>query len=172
MSSTPTLSAPGLILRPLVATDAPALFVALSDPEVQLYRRQAAHASMVETDDYISQTLAKSRAAWAITIDGREALGRLALRVPVDGVGELGIVIRAIAQKRGLGIGSLALVTAFAFGDLQLDTLHANIDTENLASRALFARAGFDETEVLTNDRTTKLGRRDSILMVKHRQAG
>lgn len=164
MSSTPTLRAPGIVLRPLVATDAAALFDALSDPQVQLYRRQDAHTSIAETVKYIADTLAKSRAAWAITTEGGEALGRLALRAPNDGVGEFGIVMRAAAQRRGLASKALALAEAFAFGDLGLNALQANIDAENLASLGLFTRAGFEIGGILPSDR----GAHDSVIMVKH----
>ncbi len=169
MSGTPTLSAPGIVLRPLVAADAPALFVALGDPEVQLYRRQDAHSCIADTADYIAQTLAKSRAAWAITADGGEALGRIALRVPETGTGEFGIVVRAAAQRRGLSLKALALVETFAFGVLRLRTLRADIDAENSASQALFTRAGFARTKMTGARGVTNPGVRDSVVMVKVR---
>lgn len=169
MSATPTLTAPGIVLRPLVLADAPALFVALSDPEVQLYRRAAAHSDIAETEAYIGDTLARSQAAWAITEDGGEALGRLALRIPEPRLGEFGIVVRAAMQRRGLGRRALGLAEAFAFTDLGLETLQADIDAENFASQALFAKAGFARAAHLAAHRTTKLGLRDSIIMVKRR---
>ncbi len=169
---TPTLAAPGIILRPLVLADAAALFVALGDVEVQLYRQQAAHAHVGETERYIADTLGRSRAAWAITVDGGEALGRLALRVPEPGIGEFGIVLRAAAQRRGFGLKALALAEGFAFGELELHTLRATIDAENAASIALFAKAGFAQTALLPSHERTKLGLRDGVVMEKRlRQA-
>lgn len=172
MNDTPTLTAPGIVLRPLVLADAPALFVALSDAAVQLYRRAATHADVRETEAYIADTLARSRAAWAITDGGGEALGRLALRTPAPGVGEFGIVIRRAAHRRGLGLKSLALAEAFAFGALKLATLRADIDAENAASLALFRRAGFGHNVHRPAYRTTKLGVRDSIILEKRRAEG
>ncbi len=169
MTATPTLTAPGIVLRPLVLADAPALFVALGDPQVQLYRRAPAHTSLAETEAYIADTLAKSRCGWAITADGGEALGRLALRIPEHDSGEFGIVIRAAAQGRGLGLKAITLAEAFAFTELGLRVLRANIDTDNTASKALFARAGFQTAARLVADRTTNLGVRDSVLMEKRR---
>lgn len=162
---TPRLEAPGVVLRPLVLSDAPALFIALSDPNVQLYRRADAHVSVAETEAYIADTLARSRAAWAITGDGGEALGRLALRVPEPDIGEFGVVMRAAAQRRGLALKALRCACAFAFADLKLSKLTANIDAENAASRALFARAGFVTEALLPSDRKTKSGPRDSVMM-------
>ncbi len=169
MIETPTLTAPGIVLRPLVLADAPALFVALSDPTVQRYRRAPPHTSLTETEAYIAETLTKSRAAWAITTEGNEALGRLALRTPAPGAGEFGIVIRAAAQSRRLGLKAITLAEAFAFDTLGIDALRANIDTENAASKALFARAGFQTVAHLVADRPTPQGVRDSIVMEKRR---
>ena len=164
---TPTLAAPGIVLRPLVLADAPALFVALGDADVQLYRQQSAHANCAETEHYIADTLERSRAAWAITTDGGEAMGRLALREPEPGVGEFGVVIRAAAQRLGLGLKALRLAEAFARDECALGALRAHIDAGNVASLALFAKAGFVETERRPADRLTKLGVRDSIILTK-----
>lgn len=164
---TPTLAAPGIVLRPLVFDDAPALFVALSDSNVQRYRHASAHTELEETESYILNTLAISRAAWAITEDGVEALGRLALRVPEAGVGEFGIVLRAAAHGRGLGFKALQCAERFAFTELGLSKLTGNIDAENAASLALFAKAGYTRETLLTANRITDLGVRDSVLMSK-----
>ncbi len=169
MSTTPTLTAPGIILRPLALTDAPALFVALSDPDVQRFRRGAPHGSVGETTAYIEDTLLRSRCAWAITVDGIEALGRLALRVAAD-EGEFGIVIRARAQRLGLGRRALALAEHHAFDDLHLDLLRADIDVENVASRGLFARAGYLEVATIVGHRTIGGVARDSVIVEKARR--
>lgn len=167
MSETPALMGEGIVLRPLALDDAAALFVALSDPEVQLYRRGEAHADLAETRTYIEDTLARSRAAWAVTEDGGEALGRLALRTPEPDVGEFGIVLRRTAQRRGLGLKSLRLAEAYAFGALGLSRLIADVDSENAASLALFRSAGFTHETPAPARRRTKLGLRDSIILAK-----
>lgn len=170
MNETPTLTAPGIVLRPLLLSDAPALFVALGDPQVQLYRRDAAHAAVGETEAYIADTLTRAAAAWAITTAGAEALGRLALRVTGD-TGEFGIVLRRSAHRQGLGFKALLLAQAYAFAALRLTKLRADIDAENAASIALFERAGFMQEAYLPAHRTTKLGVRDSVILVKPRPA-
>lgn len=171
MSNTPTLRADGIVLRPLLESDAEALFVALSDADVQLFRRAAAHADVSETRAYIEDTLARSRAAWAITEDGGEALGRLALRVDGES-GEFGIVLRRAAQRRGLARKAVALAEDYAFDALSLATLRADIDSENVASLALFRSAGFVHETFLPRHRVTKLGVRDSIVLEKRRPEG
>jgi RimJ/RimL family protein N-acetyltransferase len=170
MSQTPALGGDGVILRPLLLEDAAALFLALGDAEVQRFRAQPIHANVAETQRYILETLQRSAAAWAITQDGGQALGRLALRVDGD-EGEFGIVIRAAAHRRGLGLNALGLALTYAFEDLGLRRLRANIDSENAPSLALFARAGFVETARLPKNRLTKLGVRDTIVMGKRNSA-
>jgi RimJ/RimL family protein N-acetyltransferase len=159
------------MLRPLTLADAPALFIALSDPTVQKYRRGPVHADIQETHDYIADTLQRSRAAWTITQDAGEALGRLALRTPEPDVGEFGIVIRRTAQRLGLGRVGLSLAEGFAFGALELRQLRADIDAENAASLALFERLGFRRERTLVGYRRTKPGLRDSVILVKDRPA-
>jgi RimJ/RimL family protein N-acetyltransferase len=170
VNDAPTLTAPGIVLRPLLLTDAPALFIALGDAQVQLYRRAAAHTDVAETEAYIAHTLARSAAAWAITESGGEALGRLALRVERE-TGEFGIVLRRAAHGEGLGFKALLLAQYYAFGSLHLATLRADIDSGNAASIALFDRAGFSRAAYLPAYRTTKLGVRDSVIMEKQRPA-
>jgi RimJ/RimL family protein N-acetyltransferase len=165
----PTLTGDGIVLRPLLLSDAPALFVALSDAETQRYRRADAHENVAETERYIADTLQRSRAAWAITEAGSEALGRLAFRAPAPDAGEFGIVLRRAAQGRGLGRKAITLAADWAFDALGLRTLRADIDTENAASIALFTRCGFTQEAFLSRHRTTKLGLRDSVILAKHR---
>jgi RimJ/RimL family protein N-acetyltransferase len=169
VSDTPILAGAGVVLRPLALTDAAALFVALSDHEVQRYRRDDAHADVDETVRYIQDTLSRSRAAWAITKDGGEALGRLALRMPEPGVGEFGIVIRRAEQRRGLGLKALALAADYAFDVLGVVRLIADVDAENAPSLGLFRRAGFTNETFAPNRRVTKLGPRDSVILAKAR---
>lgn len=164
---TPTLAGDGVVLRPLVITDTEALFVALSDPDVQHYRRAGAHTDIAETQAYIETSIACGF-AWAITEDGGEALGRLALRVNRD-FGEFGIVIRRAAQGRGFGRQALALAEEYAFTVLGLKQLRAEIDAENAASLALFARAGFAREALLQHGRESHRGVRDNVVMVKAR---
>lgn len=167
---TPTLATAGAVLRPLEAADATALFVALGDPIVQRYRRQPPHKDVSETLDYIAATLANGH-GWAITESGGDALGRIALRQPTHGVGEIGVVLRQSAQRRGLGLRALRLVSAFAFETLGLSRLRAEIDNDNEASLALFVRAGFHREALFPESNTTHKGVRDNVVMGKHNGA-
>lgn len=168
--NTPTLAAPGIVLRPLELSDAPALFIALSDADVQHYRRAAPHADIEETERYIVQTIASGH-GWAITENGGEALGRLALRLIEGNAGEFGIVLRRTSQRRGLASKALRLVEDFAFDSLDLASLRAEIDAENNASIGLFTRMGFTRETAPTQSVVSHRGARANIVMRKRHHA-
>jgi len=166
----PTLNAPGAILRPLEASDADALFAAHGDERTHQYWSGPAHSDVEETRAYIADTLAMTGAhVWAITEDGGEALGRIALFVERTGVGEIGIIMTPSATGRGLASKALSLVIGYGFGPLDLHRIAADIDPDNDASLALFLRAGFQREGLLRGNWKTHLGVRDSVMMAKLR---
>ncbi len=168
--SAPTLSAPGVKLRQLAEADAPALFAAHSDDETHRYWSSPAHASVEQTRRDIAQTLAMAQGrVWAITEGGGDALGRVALFVLREGVGEIGIILRRDAAGHGLASKALKLVEAYAFNEMGLHRLAADIDPDNAACLALFARAGFAREGLLRGNWKTHLGVRDSVMMGKLR---
>jgi [ribosomal protein S5]-alanine N-acetyltransferase len=171
MQQPPSLSAPGVVLRPLELSDAAALFAAHSDPETHKYWSSPAHESIEQTARYIEDTLTmKGASVWAITENGGEALGRIALFALRDGVGEIGIVMRREATGRGLASKALQLVGEYAFGECGMHRLAADIDPDNSASISLFLRAGFQREGLLRANWKTHLGVRDSVIMGKLRE--
>lgn len=168
MTDTPTLTAAGLKLRPLSVDDAEALHAAHSDATTHQFWSSPAHADVSETRRFIEDTLALPGArAWAITEDGGEALGRIALFVIREGVGEFGIILRPEAQGRGYASKAVELVAQHAFGALGLHRLMADVDPDNSASLTLFLRNGFQREGLLRGNWKTHLGVRDSIILGK-----
>lgn len=171
MRGTPILEAPGVVLRPLEIADAEALFAAHGDPETHRFWSSAAHRDVAQTARYIEETLAApTTRAWAITESGGEALGRVALFVVRDGIGELGIIMRREATGRGLASKAVKLVEEFAFGELDMHRLVADIDPDNTSSLSLFLRAGFQREGLLRGNWKTHLGVRDSVVLGKLRE--
>jgi [ribosomal protein S5]-alanine N-acetyltransferase len=171
MTQPPVLKASGAVLRPLDVADAEALFEAHRDPETHKYWSSPAHESIEVTARYIEDTLAmKGASVWAITESGGEALGRIALFALRDGVGEIGIVMRREATGRGLASKALQLVGEYAFGELGMHRLMADIDPDNSASISLFLRAGFQREGLLRRNWKTHLGVRDSVIMAMLRE--
>ncbi|MBX9747553.1 MAG: GNAT family N-acetyltransferase [Hyphomonadaceae bacterium] len=170
MAPVPTLSATGAVLRPLTVDDAEALFVAHGDETAHRFWGTPKHANVEETRAYTAETLAmKDAHVWAITEDGGEALGRVALFILRAGVGEFGIIMRRDATGRGLASKAIRLIEDYAFTKLDLHRLVADIDPDNSASMSLFLRAGFQREGLLRGNWKTHLGIRDSVIMGKLR---
>lgn len=171
MPETPTLEAPGVVLRPLEIADAEALFAAHGDAETHHFWSSPAHKDVAQTAAYIEETLSRpTTRGWAITESGGEALGRVALFELREGVGELGIIMRRDATGRGFASKALKLVEDYAFGERRLHRLTADIDPDNNASLSLFLRAGFEREGLLRGNWKTHLGVRDSVIMGKLRE--
>lgn len=171
MTDLPTLTEPGVVLRPLTRADAPALFTAHGDEQTHHFWSGPAHKDVAETERYIAETLALEGAhVWAITEDGGEALGRIGLFVQREGVGEIGIILRRDAMGRGLASKALKLAIDYGFGPLGLHRIGADIDPDNSASLSLFLRAGFQREGLLRGNWKTHLGVRDSVIMGKLRE--
>jgi len=194
--SPPILHRGDVLLRPLTVEDAPALFAAHGDARTHQFWSSPAHHSVAETARYIADTLAMPGAhVWAIvdtsggapiydtphTQDEEDraapddeaplhaALGRIALFVQRDGVGEIGIILSPDAQGRGLASTALALVEEHGFGALDLHRIAADVDPDNAASLALFERAGYQREGLLRGNWLTHLGQRDSVILGKVR---
>lgn len=166
----PTLKTEGAVLRPLEVSDSEALFAAHSDERTHHYWSSAAHRDIEETRKYVADTIAMNGAhVWAITENGGAALGRIALFVEREGVGEIGVIMNPEATGRGLASKGLKLVLDYGFGPLNLHRIGADIDPDNNASISLFLRAGFQREGLLRGNWKTHLGIRDSIIMSKLR---
>lgn len=164
--TTPTLRGARGVYRPLTAEDGPALFLAHGDPVVHHFWSSPAHASLEESCRYTSDTIAiEDSQHWAITQGGGEALGRVSLFVRREGVGEIGVIVRADAQGKGLTSEALRLVMAHGFTELGLHRIEADIDPDNHSSLRLFERCGFVREAVLRDNWKTHIGIRDSVIM-------
>jgi ribosomal-protein-alanine N-acetyltransferase len=165
--SVPRLEAAGVVLRPLEVSDAAALFPAYAE-ESERPRATAPHQNVAQTEAHIKAMLERYGAhVWAVTEDGGEALGRIALYVYREGVGEFGVLLRREAQGRGMASKAVELVSAYGFEQLDLHRLMADIDPDNSASLTLFIRNGFAREGVLKHNWKTRAGLRDSVIMAK-----
>lgn len=164
----PTFRGERGVYRPLLTEDAPALFVAHSDPAVHHFWSGPAHERPEESVSYTTATLGmKDSLHWAITRDGGEALGRMSLFTLREGVGEIGVILRADAQGEGLCGEALRSIVAHAFVALGLHRIQADIDPDNEASLRLFERNGFRREGVLRANWKTHIGLRDSVILAR-----
>lgn len=156
------------VYRPLVVEDAAGLFEAHSDPQVHLFWSSDVHGSLEESATYTADTIAVPNSwHWALTEDGGEALGRLSLFKNRTGVAEIGVILRATAQGKGLTSECLRFVCIFGFETLGLVRIFADVDPDNVASLRLFERCGFQREGVFRNNWKTHIGVRDSVILAR-----
>lgn len=78
----------------------------------------------------------------------------------------VGIIIQnEVDQNNGFGKEALGLMINYAFHQLQLHQLYANIGTENLASLALFKTFGFEKIGVKKDWNFTNNSFHDEVLL-------
>ncbi|WP_328346672.1 GNAT family N-acetyltransferase [Micromonospora sp. NBC_00421] len=171
----PTLAAPGdLVLRPWEPTDAPVFLAAYQDPEIQHWHaRHPASESQVREwfVEYHQAWARETGASWAVTRDGGEVLGRIALTSMDLDDGVAGCAYWVLPAARRTGVASRALT---ALGDWALDgagfhRLHLDHSTRNAASCRTALRAGFLLEGTKRSDAVHRDGRHDMHLHARIR---
>lgn len=162
----PTLTTERLVLRQLVASDAPALHATLSDPKVMHWWSSGAHSDLAETEAYIGFNTATDAGhfCWAITLGDNVALGWVILRETRERVGEVGYILRRDQWGRGVAREALTRVIEHGFSDMGYRRIHADTDPENAGSIGLLERLGFQREAHLREEWETHIGVRDSYI--------
>ena len=139
-----------LLLRPIAAADAPALFSMMSDPPTMRYWSTPPWTAMPEADAFIHAAQTKSP-------DNLDVLFGIELRASGLLVGTCTLFDVIVPSRRaevgylldrrhwGLGIMSEAATAllSYGFGALALNRVEADIDPRNLSSARLLERLGF-----------------------------
>lgn len=145
----PVLSAiGGLVLRSWETTDAAIFFAAYRDPEIRHWHtRQPASEDQVRAwfDQYRQDWAREKGAHWAVTRDGGEVLGRVAMRAIDLDDGVATCAYWVLPAARGVGVASRALmaVSAWALGETGFHRLELDHSTRNLASCRVALKSGF-----------------------------
>lgn len=152
------------MLRPWREADAPAVYAACQDPEIQRwiplvprpYTRDDAHA-FVTTGHGDGQ-------GFAIVRDD-ELLGSIALHPKGHDTAAVGYWCAAHARRHGIATRALRRLCRHAFDDRGLERLELVADPENFASHRVAAKAGFRREGLLRSHLSHPEGhRRDSVL--------
>jgi [ribosomal protein S5]-alanine N-acetyltransferase len=146
----PSLHTPRLTLRWLSEADLPALFEIFADPEVARYwsrpplpDRAAARALLHEIHGYFAE---RTLFQWGIARaedDGVVGTCTLASLDPMHRRAELGFALGRAHWGRGYVAEALPALLDFAFGELALHRLEADVDPRNAASIRALERLGF-----------------------------
>lgn len=146
----PTLDGPRVRLRALTGGDASALFAIFSDPEVMRYWSHPPFAEPAEAAAYVEEThlgLAEGTFyQWGVALRQEEDLVGTTTLWQLDERNrrcEIGFVLGRAHWGQGLMSEALTVLFDFAFGDLGLRRLEADVDPDNTPSISLLERLGF-----------------------------
>lgn len=151
----PILQTQRLLLRPLLAYDAPALHTMLSDPEVMRFWSSLPHTEIGETERWIAESIAAGARGdahdFAVLQDGR-LVGRVAFWMG----NEIGFLFHRDTWGQGVAREAVAALLHHGFAALGYDCVRADADPANARSLKLLERLGFRRTGFA--ERTFKIG--------------
>jgi len=151
----PTLDAGRVRLRWLADADIPALFAIFGDPEVTRYwgfkilADEVSAATLLE--DIRRNFHARTLFQWGVEVIGGDLVGTCTLSQldPINRRAELGFALGRAFWGQGYMAAALPTVIAFAFGQLGLHRMFADIDPRNARSIRVLNRLGFRREGIL-----------------------
>ena len=143
-----------LILRPIAAGDAPAIFSGYAqDPAVVQFLTWRPHGALSETVDYIARCMVappdKTRTYVMIDRSERQLLGAFELRRPKPHMLDFGYVLARHYWRRGLMTEALLEVVDWATRQDSIWRIGAVCDIENPASARVMEKAGLRREGIL-----------------------
>jgi RimJ/RimL family protein N-acetyltransferase len=168
----PQLSAKRLILGPLTTADAADIYSVFGDPDVMKFWSSPPMESPDDARKYIDEIrqlfAARSLFQWGIRLrDSGQVIGTCTIhRLDAENRrAELGIILGRSAWGKGLATEALETLIGFAFDQLDLHRLEADIDPRNEGSLRLFERQAF-QREGLLRERWHLFGEvQDTVLL-------
>lgn len=147
----PTLNANRVSLRWIEASDAPALFEVFSDPEVTRYWSTPAMEDIHQAETLVASVHELFRKhqlyQWGVVRnDSNELIGTCTLAAldARNRRSEVGFALARAHWKKGFMSEALERLLAFAFEELALHRLEADVDPRNESSLGLLERLGFE----------------------------
>jgi RimJ/RimL family protein N-acetyltransferase len=145
-----TLTTERLLLRPLCADDADALFRMHADPLTMRYMSTPPWSSRAQADELIAKDLVALPAGQHLRLGltehgGSTVLGTCSLFAFNESCrrAEVGYALARPAWGAGLMNEALRALLVYAFGELRLNRIEADIDPRNSASAKSLERLGF-----------------------------
>ena len=155
-----------LTLRGIGPDDAEAMFPVLSDVALMTWWSSAAHREIAETRAYLTYTPdPDAMRSWAITLgDGQPAIGWVTVIRRRPGVNEIGYILARDHWGCGIVREAMVRVLDLIFEEEGQRRVFADIDPDNVASRALVERLGFTQEGMLRAEWETHIGVRDTVI--------
>jgi ribosomal-protein-alanine N-acetyltransferase len=139
-----------LRLRPMRRDDSEALFLVFCDAQAMRYWSSPPHGSPLLTADVIERAqmafIAGDGIEWAITRAGDDAaVGKIGhwRWQRAHSRSEVGFIVRRDLWGQGFAAEALAAVVDWGFRRLELHSIEAQLDSENLGSQRTLERVGF-----------------------------
>ena len=146
----PELETDRLLLRPLTAADAPALFAIRDDESINKYLGNFRHQSIQQTLDFIKKIedniTGNEAVLWALSPkNSLQLMGTICLwNISKENhTAETGYILHPAFQKKGFMQEALLKVIDYGFNTLHLNTLEAYTHYKNDASSMLLEKCGF-----------------------------
>jgi RimJ/RimL family protein N-acetyltransferase len=146
----PTLTEPGLTLRPPRVDDADAITVACQDPEISRWTRVPSPYTREHALEYIANTAEDAEAESAVGLvafdDDDRLVGSfslLDLHAAPD-YGEIGYWVARDARGRGIATRAVRLLTAWGHEELGRARIEIIVHKDNTASQGVPRRAGYE----------------------------
>jgi RimJ/RimL family protein N-acetyltransferase len=149
--SLPTLHTERLTLRPVSASDAPALFAIFGDERVMRYWSSPPQKDLADAVTLVEEIATSSASGSLVTLGierraDRQVMGTCTLHarhVP-SRRGELGYALGANYWGQGYMHEALTCFLRYLFDTLDVNRLEADIDPANLSSARTLERLGFE----------------------------
>jgi ribosomal-protein-alanine N-acetyltransferase len=157
-----TLEDDAIILRAYTEDDVPALVATLNDREISRWTRIPFPYTEEDAWEFLRST---TETAFAV-INKRtgDLLGGIGLRLPADGIGEVGYWVRREARGRGVATRALLLISRWALEDQKLVRVQLTAEPGNVASQRVAEKAGYTREGLLRRFLNIGGERRDGIM--------
>jgi RimJ/RimL family protein N-acetyltransferase len=160
------LQGEGLVLRPWVEDDVPALVAACNDPEIPRWIPVIARP-YTEADALAfvrGETAAGPEHSFAVTEDGI-VVGAIGMTTNANRSGRIGYWCAKDARGRGVTTRALRVLSRWGLYELQLGRLDLITDPDNVASQRVAEKVGFRREGVMRSEMLHPDGRRrDSVV--------
>jgi RimJ/RimL family protein N-acetyltransferase len=157
-----TLEDDAILLRAYTEDDVPALVAALNDREISRWTRIPFPYTEEDAREFLRST---TETAFAVTNKRTgELLGGIGLRLPAEGIGEVGYWVKRDARGRGVATRALLLLSRWALEEQGLARLQLTAEPGNVASQRVAEKAGYVREGLLRRFLNIGGERRDAVM--------
>jgi RimJ/RimL family protein N-acetyltransferase len=157
-----TLEDDAILLRSYTDEDVPALVAAINDREISRWTRVPFPYTEEDAREFMRST---SETAFAVTNKRTgDLLGGIGLRLPAEGIGEVGYWVRREARGRGVATRALLVLSRWALEEKGLARLQLTAEPGNVASQRVAEKAGYVREGLLRRFLIIGGERRDCVI--------